>query len=268
LPIELVLAIVVIVVMMCVWIWLNLRWIQSTTKGAVRGRQQPATNRSNDAKAVEARQQDTQDDTHDVQGESGVFAETSDAPSVSHASMTGENEASESMTNSGSIHSEDDGDSEQTPPVEVIAPEPHKGSKVFEREPYPFRLYGTTVSAFAEERWLRCFHRLTEDEGVLGWIAFHEDTVGASDREYDQKFVDSLMTYRKTLEEIQKEVGFSHILETSIVGEEGKMWFLSAVDDVWLALFVERTVDVEQLSQRLLTRGSSSSVDEQEGVLS
>jgi hypothetical protein len=274
-PIELVVAIVVIVVMMCVWIWLNLKWIRGASHEAGKGQTPPAAKpvakQTDETLKPQTQQAEEQGEAHSGHHDGAVLEQTSQESLPSHSPSSAESVESEPVTLLEETRTELDpaeDDLEQNPPVEVIAPESSRGPKVFERQTHPFRLYGGVSSAFTEERWLRCFYRLTEDAGVLGWIAFHEDMVGASDREYDQKFVDALKTYRQSLEALQKEVGISHIHETSIVGEEGKMWFLSAVDDVWLALFVERSLDVAQLSNRLLNTGPSSPVDEQQSVLS
>jgi len=137
--------------------------------------------------------------------------------------------------------------------IEIVGDERPSGSTPFSRPMYPFRLNETSVPAFAEEMWRHCFHRLTEESHVLGWIAFQGEVVGASDRAYESTFLEVLRNYRRTVEKLRKEMGLSHVHETSIVGDEGKVWFLAAVDDAWLALFVDRDVDIQELSDRLLS---------------
>ncbi|WP_035462070.1 hypothetical protein [Alicyclobacillus macrosporangiidus] len=125
--------------------------------------------------------------------------------------------------------------------------------RVFEHPKRPFVLNGVSVPAFTSGPWMECFTRLTEDARVLGWVAFQGETLGAADREYDPGFLDVLRTYRRTVERVRKEVGLSHVVETSITGDEGKVWFLTGLDDTWFALFVERETDVDELSRRLLS---------------
>jgi len=122
---------------------------------------------------------------------------------------------------------------------------------VFARRSYPFRL-NETVPTFESELWKNCFYRLTEEEQVLGWVAFAGETVGASDRDYDSNFLDVLRAYQRTVEKLRKEVGLSHVSETSVVAEEGKIWFFAVVDETWLALFADRSADVHELANRLI----------------
>ncbi|MCL6515946.1 hypothetical protein [Alicyclobacillus sp.] len=139
------------------------------------------------------------------------------------------------------------------PDVEIVeAGDASARRRVFDAPKWPFVLNGVSVPAFTTNPWLECFERLTEDARVLGWIAFQGETMGASDREYDPAFLDVLRTYRRTVERVRKEVGLSQVVETTITGEEGKVWFLTGVDDTWFALFVERSTDVGELSRRLL----------------
>ena len=140
--------------------------------------------------------------------------------------------------------------------VEVLSAhdnEPTHGSgKVFERRALPFVLSRSSVPLFEGEAWLKCFYQLMEDPGVVGWMAFHDEILGASDRIYEDGFVDALRGYRRTVSKLQKEVGLSHVVETSIVGEEGMVWFLTGREDSWFALFLDRDVDVHRLVHQLL----------------
>lgn len=124
--------------------------------------------------------------------------------------------------------------------------------KVFDRTRLPFRLADTVVPQFAEERWKRLFYRLTEDRRVLGWIAFRAGAAGASDRDYEPSFLDVLQAYWTVVDKVRDEVGLSTVRETSIVGREGKGWFLAADDGVSLALFVDLDVDIRELADRYL----------------
>lgn len=137
--------------------------------------------------------------------------------------------------------------------LEVLPAGTYRGSKkVFERSEYPFNLRTASVPAFREADWMQCFHRLTDDRRILGWIAFSEDIVGASDREYDHGFIDVLKNHWKSLEQLRVEVGMTHIRETSIVSDEGNVWILNAREDTWFALFVDSGADVHDISNRLL----------------
>lgn len=135
--------------------------------------------------------------------------------------------------------------------VEVVTESVRKPN-VFARRSYPYRL-NETVPTFESELWKTCFYRLTEEEQVLGWVAFAGETVGASDRDYDANFLDVLRAYQRTVEKLRKEVGLSHVSETSVVAEEGKIWFFSVVDETWLALFADHSVDVHELANRLIS---------------
>ncbi|MCL6599638.1 MAG: hypothetical protein K6T81_12990 [Alicyclobacillus macrosporangiidus] len=138
-------------------------------------------------------------------------------------------------------------------PVEILQDgEGDTRRRVFEHPKRPFVLNGVSVPAFTSGPWMECFTRLTEDARVLGWVAFQGETLGAADREYEPDFLDVLRTYRRTVERVRKEVGLSHVVETSITGDEGKVWFLTGIDDTWFALFVERETNVDELSRRLL----------------
>lgn len=128
----------------------------------------------------------------------------------------------------------------------------HGSGKVFERRALPFVLSRSSVPLFEGEAWLKCFYQLMEDPGVVGWMAFHDEILGASDRIYEDGFVDALRGYRRTVSKLQKEVGLSHVVETSIVGEEGMVWFLTGREDSWFALFLDRDVDVHRLVHQLL----------------
>ncbi|GMA52088.1 hypothetical protein GCM10025857_34450 [Alicyclobacillus contaminans] len=100
--------------------------------------------------------------------------------------------------------------------------------------------------------WQSVMERLQESQGVLGWVAFHQGQVGASDHRYDSDLTDALRAHRETMERLRSEVGLSQVTESSMVGEEGKVWFFTGHDDVWFALFLEKSADVRTLMQDLL----------------
>src|SRR5579875_3457597 len=135
--------------------------------------------------------------------------------------------------------------------LEVLQKHQEHRTNVFTKPIHPFRLNETNVPQFHSNDWHQMFYRLMEEPSVLGWIAFQDDKVGASDRDYENSFLDVLRTYRKTVKKLQKEIGLSQILETSVVGAEGKVCFLCTVDDIWIALFVERDLDVAELVEHL-----------------
>lgn len=143
------------------------------------------------------------------------------------------------------------GDRESDGELHVMVSDPPLKSNLFARRAYPFRL-NETVPVFDHEVWRSCFYRLTEDQEVLGWVAFAGEIVGASDRDYDTSFVDVLRSYQRTVEKLRKEVGLTHVSETSVVAEEGKIWFFAVVEDTWIALFTDNSVDVHELAQRLI----------------
>ena len=100
--------------------------------------------------------------------------------------------------------------------------------------------------------WQTAFKRLSDDERVLGWVAFHDERVGASDRSYDQDFLEALRQHRRATEKLRRHVGLSQVTETAVVGEEGKVWFLTVMDDAWFALFIDKDVDGVRLANELL----------------
>jgi hypothetical protein len=137
--------------------------------------------------------------------------------------------------------------------LEVLREGSLRGSrKVFDRSDFPFVLRAASVPAFREEDWLQCFHRLTDDRRILGWIAFSEGVMGAGDREYEPGFIEVLKHHWKSLEQLRAEVGMTHIREASIVSDEGNVWILNAREDAWFALFVDGDADVGDISSRLL----------------
>lgn len=135
-------------------------------------------------------------------------------------------------------------------PLEVLERSSHTATPVFSKANY--HLNSVTVPEFEDDGWRRSFEFLSKNDSVLGWIAFSGDTVGAADQKYEEDFLEALRGYRHSTHRLQKHVGLSHILETSIIGDEGKVWFLTVVDDSWFALFVERSVNSAELTKQLL----------------
>ncbi len=128
-----------------------------------------------------------------------------------------------------------------------------QGKKVFDRNPLPYFLHGASVPEFDSDEWHDVFVRLSGDPSVMGWVAFHNDTAGASDREYEHSFLEVLRTYKRSVSSLQREVGLSHVLETSVVGEKGKIWFLTGNQDHWFALFVDRKADVHEIAKPFMS---------------
>lgn len=147
--------------------------------------------------------------------------------------------------------SDDEADGDVAREVEVLS-DSHRTPKLFNKPQYPFQLYEASVPEFGHDVWKDCFRRLTEDPRILGWVAFQNDTLGAADGDYDSTFIDVLRTYRKTVERLRKEVGMTSIHESSVIGEEGKVWFITAIGEAWFALFLENHSDPKALSERLL----------------
>lgn len=152
-----------------------------------------------------------------------------------------------------SVHAGTVNNLQQANPVEVIHPSSGKQKRLFDRPAYPFLLHSAQVPEFEADGWQRCFQQLTDDPRVLGWIAFREETVGASDSDYEPSFLEVLRTYHRTVDRLRREVGMAAVQETSVVGSEGKIWFITAVDDAWLALFLDYQTDAKLLTEGLLT---------------
>lgn len=127
-----------------------------------------------------------------------------------------------------------------------------KTTGVFRDRDRPYVLHEVNVPLFTEQNWQTAFKQLTEDERVLGWVAFHEERLGAEDRSYEQDFIDALRQHRRATERLRRQAGLSHVTETAVVGDEGKVWFLTALDDAWFALFIERDEDGMSLAADLL----------------
>ncbi|RIV28589.1 hypothetical protein D2Q93_02210 [Alicyclobacillaceae bacterium I2511] len=140
--------------------------------------------------------------------------------------------------------------------VEVLLghpPEHANGNrKVFKRNVLPFILSQPAVPLFEGESWLECFYRLTGNSDVVGWMVFQDEVLGASDQVYEDEFVDVLRDYRRSVTKLQKEVGLSHVIETSIVGVQGMIWFLTGREESWFALFLDANVEGSQLAHQLL----------------
>jgi hypothetical protein len=135
---------------------------------------------------------------------------------------------------------------------EVSIQETPEGRSVFNSKQVPFYVRNTPDSPFLSGAWMTALQKLSQDSNILGWIAFHGNTVGASDHRYDDALTEVLKSYRSMLERLRQEVGLTQVLETSIVGVEGKIWILSARDDVWLSLFLDHTVNAQEVVKELL----------------
>ncbi len=136
--------------------------------------------------------------------------------------------------------------------VEVLSQTGSGSKSVFRRENAPFRLYTHRVPMFATDTWQRVFTRLTEEPWILGWIAFQDKRVGAADSDYEESLIAALCEYWQMANRLRLEVGLSSFMETSIQAEEGKVWLITAVDDAWLALFVDADADPRELTHTLL----------------
>ncbi|MCL6636319.1 MAG: hypothetical protein K6T26_00105 [Alicyclobacillus sp.] len=141
--------------------------------------------------------------------------------------------------------------------VEVVST-PAPGRGVFAARRPPFLLYEANAPQLAAEPWLACYTALTADERVLGWAAFAGEALGAADRVYEPALLDGLRAHWRSAQRLRKEAGLSRVLETSLTGDEGRVWMLAAVDDVWLALFVEADADLQGLSQQLLAAAATA----------
>ncbi|SFU94283.1 hypothetical protein [Alicyclobacillus macrosporangiidus] len=230
-PTTLLAVVALALIILSAWVWMNVLWVR-------RARERRAADRS-------AQRADAPDaDTGDADKERG-------AASASHLEAAAGDDATRAVA---AADAEGDGWDPRPTQVEVLQDgDTGPRRRVFERLKLPFVLNGAGVPAFTSEPWMACFTRLTEDARVLGWIAFQGETLGAADRDYEPGFLDVLRTYRRTVERVREEVGLSHVVETSITGDEGKVWFLTGIDDTWFALFVERETDVDELSRRLLS---------------
>jgi hypothetical protein len=232
-PTTLLAVVALALIILSAWVWMNVLWVR-------RARERRAADRS-------AQRADAPDaDTGDADKERG-------AASASRLEAAAGDDATRAVA-AAAADAEGDGWDPRPTQVEVLQDgDTGARRRVFEQPKLPFVLNGAGVPAFTSEPWMACFTRLTEDARVLGWIAFQGETLGAADRGYEPGFLDVLRTYRRTVERVREEVGLSHVVETSITGDEGKVWFLTGIDDTWFALFVERETDVDELSRRLLS---------------
>ena len=143
-------------------------------------------------------------------------------------------------------------DGAKAPEMNVEVMDGLSPKSVFRRAEHPFVLSEASVPALSEPTWQRMFYALTENRHVLGWIAFEGDKVGAADHEYEMSFIDVLRGYRRMVGKLQKEIGLSAVTETSIVGDEGRVWVLTVYEDSWIALFVDEEVDVAEITAAYL----------------
>jgi hypothetical protein len=148
---------------------------------------------------------------------------------------------------------EDVSHGENRPAVEVDSSvHAHERPGVFHHRDQAYVLHAVNAPMFSDMAWQTAFKRLSDDERVLGWVAFHDERVGASDRSYDQDFLEALRQHRRATEKLRRHVGLSQVTETAVVGEEGKVWFLTVMDDAWFALFIDKDVDGVRLANELL----------------
>ncbi len=111
----------------------------------------------------------------------------------------------------------------------------------------PFVLNAELVPVFANENWGHIFYNLAEKTEILGWIAFQNACVGASNRVYDANFIHILQIHHESLNTLKKEVGLSTLQDVFIHGKEGDIWFVLAQDGVWFSLFTEHNGDILNL---------------------
>lgn len=220
-------------VLVCLWIWMNI--LLTRPRRGEQAERRPLPREAGQGPA-EARSK---------------TAEQSDQPAVAQASHA---EGGQALDSGPAQEGSEAHPVRQPRDLEVLAEKPERRvPRIFDRDGQrPFQLNPVAAPQFEDQAWLECFYQLSEEAAVLGWIAFHNDSVGASDRVYDDEFVDVLRSYQRTVEKLRRQVGLSTVMETSITGEEGKVWFLAPVEDTWLALFVDKTADVERLMAQLL----------------
>lgn len=139
-----------------------------------------------------------------------------------------------------------------TPEAEVFDPTVDHKRTVFGQNGVPFYFQNSPESPFRSVDWTRIFHALTTDAKVLGWAAFQDVEMYAADHEYDEDLIGVLQSYRETLQRLRKEVGLTNVTEASIVGDEGKMWVIAGDNHLWFALFLDKSVDVNQVLEPLL----------------
>ncbi len=220
-------------VIISLWMWMNVMLVRKMQ--AAESPRRPAdagtSAESSDSKPPEPPQRD---------------AELEQTPSVGDKGFAAASEV-ESETRTGGAPAE---------PVvrdpEVYSDEGLDKGKVFGRSGMPFYVRKGLESPFADAEWTRVFHMLKRDSRVLGWIVFQEDCMAAADHEYDDALVQVLMNYRASLENLRKEVGLSKIAEASLIGDEGKMWFVAVSQDIWFTLFLDRAVEVDDILEPLL----------------
>ncbi len=142
-------------------------------------------------------------------------------------------------------------------PEVYILERPEKRT-AFNWKQIPFYIRNTPDSPFLSAEWMTALQKLSQDPNILGWIAFHGNTVGASDHRYDDELTEVLKSYRSMLERLRKEVGLTQVLESSIVGAEGKIWMFSGGDDIWFALFFDNAVNAHEIVEELLPQDMSA----------
>ncbi|WDL95983.1 hypothetical protein [Alicyclobacillus sp. ALC3] len=128
-------------------------------------------------------------------------------------------------------------------------PEPADSSplRVVSKPSYSFHVEDLKLEGTVRDAWIAAFNRLSDDQRILGWVAFHHGVLAAADHAYDPAFVASLATYYQATEKLCDKMGTLHAVRFHVDAQEGVMSFLPAHDDMWLMLFASAHTDVEQL---------------------
>ncbi|MCL6452506.1 MAG: hypothetical protein K6T78_02640 [Alicyclobacillus sp.] len=245
--------ILVVLVLVCLIVWLNVFLLRGRGTSAA-PEHRPAKSRG---KAVQPDldsdpEQQRSPQLEPMRAAAGPIAQGERTAEIgARAPRASTAEASATTQAAAPMHAAEPAPTDAVPDVEVVGSGSRHSDppKLFQRHALPYERYAASVPLFDSESWHECFLRMTADDRVLGWIGFEDEVVGASDRPYDEAFLNVLRGYRRSVSKLQREVGLSDVLETSVVGAEGQIWFLTGTRDIWFALFVDRDADVHEIAQ-------------------
>ncbi len=138
-------------------------------------------------------------------------------------------------------------DSSLGQPQPVAEPSDSSPLRVVSKPSYNFHVEDLKLEGTVRDGWIAAFNRLSDDQRILGWVAFHHGVLAAADHAYDPAFVASLATYYQATEKLCDKMGTLHAVRFHVDAQEGVMSFVPAQDDMWLMLFASAHTDVEQL---------------------
>ena len=134
----------------------------------------------------------------------------------------------------------------------VTVPAKTASIDVFKRARIPFLLNRSAAPISPMPAGWRVFGVCRKSQPSLAGFVFTRIARVLRTNLMKKEFLDSLCAYRGSMEELRQQLGLSDVSEATMIGAEGKVWFITPFDDVWLALFVDRGLDVHASVDHLL----------------